>query len=132
MKTTLGVVAATVLILVAGCGGGSSESDQDQVNELNAAYATALKDKEFGNACKLFSSEAIDSMKEKDVGCEGAMAKIGAFISDEDLEDLGDVQDLEVDGDEATGTVGDAGEAFYVRENGEWKFGPPVGGEAGD
>jgi len=69
-------------------------------------------------------------MKKLGTGCESAMARIDAFITDKDLEDFGDVENLEVDGDEATGTVGDGGDALYQREDGEWKFGPGGGGEA--
>lgn len=123
MKRIAAVVVAVGLMGgVIGCGGDSSSSDEDQIQELADSYSQAALDGDYAAACETFSREAIARIEELSQfdGCED-FASVGlGTLTDEQKAELSELSDIQVDGDTAT-AEGRDGTVTFVKEDGEWK-----------
>jgi hypothetical protein len=126
---------ATAAMGVAGCGGDDSGGgdDESQIRDTVTSYAAAIADKDGDKACGFLTEsarkqvesagEAIDAD-----GCAEVMEKVTEEASDDDRDQLKDIEvtSVKIDGDRATVQVKAAGEtgdpSTVVKEDGEWKI----------
>jgi hypothetical protein len=103
--------------------------------EVTAAivdYSEALADGDGDAACDFLTDDAREEIEEEAGGdCEAALSSLEDQLTDEQKDDLRDIEpeDVEVDGDRATATVtevveGDEEQIELVREDGDWKISP--------
>jgi hypothetical protein len=122
MRRTAIVLAAGLVL--AGCGGSSSGSPEEEVKDLYVDFVEALIDEETGDACAMTT----------DVGsCLGAIAFAQGFLGESGYESIlpddwrDSIEDAEVtfsDDDHATipPLTEDEEPTEFVREEGEWKL----------
>lgn len=120
MKKLVGVAAVGAVLLLAGCGG---SSDEDQVSEVVADFATALSDGDYAAACEMYSPEShefFEDTKEVTGGCETGIERVYSGLSDEKLEAYGEVEDVTIEGDRATAEQASGDYTILQNVDGEW------------
>ena len=124
MKRFAVAVVAAALLGAAGCGGSDSGSgsDEEQIQALADDYSQAALDGDYTAACDTFSSEAIEqinNLKQFD-SCEELVEAGLSSLSESQKKELGNLSDIQVDGDTAT-AEGRDGQISFIKEDGEWK-----------
>ena len=122
MKRMAVAVVAVALLGVAGCGGSDSGSDEEQIQALADQYEQAALDGDYSAACDTLSSEAmaqINDLQQFDSREELVEAGLSS-LSESQKKELGNLSDIQVDGDTAT-AEGRDGQISFIKEDGEWK-----------
>jgi hypothetical protein len=120
------LVALIASAVVAGCGGSSSSSDEDQIKQTTKDLVSAMKSEDWSGACDTMSKAAQDQLKEvgaqinaKD--CADTLKKAAAAGANKDLDKLEtSITDIKITGNKATAKNG-SDSANFVKEGGEWK-----------
>jgi hypothetical protein len=119
------LLAAVLALVVAGCGIGDGDSDEDKARDVIKDYATAVADGDEKEICGLLSEDSKRQLERGDATCEESFKNFGAFLNDEQKQQLKDIDpDVTVDGDNASAQVDEPpleGEVRLKRENGDWK-----------
>lgn len=133
MKGFAVVVVSVALLGVAGCGGsdsGSSSDDQAAIEALASQYAQTALDGDFAATCKLLTPESLKKIDDIKVfgSCEELMKTGLGGLPDDEVKKLGEITNLEVNGDTATAEA--RGETVnFEKVNGEWKLAVNSGDE---
>lgn len=125
---SVSLAAALATVVVAGCGGGSS--DEDQVRDVVTSFVQAGKDRDAAEACSLLAADQVKAVERLGGGGDCAQV-LGGFFAEANAAGTDvEIQDVRVQGDRATvdATVKAAGSSpqpesiLVVKEDGEWKI----------
>jgi hypothetical protein len=118
-------LSAVVLALLAGCGGSDTPED------VTRDFLQAMADGDGERACDLLTGDARREMlvagaffDAGDGGCPGAIEGITETLDEGELAKLRDaeVEEVEVNGDQATVKVKDGDPAHLRKIEGEWRI----------
>ena len=120
------LAAGLALVALPGCGTGDGDSDGDDARDVVKDYATAIADGDEGQVCDVLSEDSKKQFEASDTTCEDAVKNFGGFLSDEQKDELKDIDpDVKIDGDTATAQVDERpleGEVRLKKEDGDWKI----------
>jgi hypothetical protein len=130
IRLTAVAAMAALALTAAGCGD-SGSSNEDEVKDSANSFFTAIKDKDFGDACNLLTDKTKDQLEQlgkqlpnNKGGCQGvleASEKAGAFKNAPKGDEL-DFEEVKVDGNSATvKTKGDDEPTNFTKVDGDWK-----------
>jgi hypothetical protein len=124
--TAAALAAGLALVALPGCGIGDGDSDGDDARDVVKDYAAAIADGDEGKVCDVLSEDSRKQFEASDTTCEDAFKNFGGFLSDEQKDELKDIDpDVKIDGDTATAQVDEQpleGEVRLKKEGGDWKI----------
>lgn len=118
------ISAVAVAAAIAGCGG---SSDEDDVVDQVEAFWTAIVDGDGAAACALMTESAQDVYANvgKSGTCEGGVEQIAGAIDTSQFDTPVESDDVSIDGDTATVTVGGEPTIALVKTGDEWLIDDP-------
>lgn len=118
------VSAFAIAAAVAGCGG---SSDEDAVVDQVEAFRTAIVDGDGAAACALMTESAQDVYANigKAGTCEGGVEQIAGAVDTSQFDTPVESDDVSIDGDIATVTVGGEPTIALVKTDDEWLIDNP-------
>lgn len=118
------VSAVAVAAAIAGCGG---SSDEDDVVDRVESFWTAIVDGDGAAACALMTESAQDVYANvgKSGTCEGGVEQIAGAIDTSQFDTPVESDDVSIDGDTATVTVGGEPTIALVKTGDEWLIDDP-------
>lgn len=125
MKVLVAASVSVAVLALAGCGGGDSNdaADQQAIESVASQYASTAADGDFAATCKLFTPDSLARIEKLKVfgSCQELMKAGLGSLPEGEIEKLGEISDLQVDGD--TATAQSRGETIKFRKiDGEWKL----------
>lgn len=125
MKRVVVAAVALALMGVVGCGGGDSaqSADDQAISRTAQLYAQSVEDQDFGATCALLTPDSLQRIKDLKVfgTCEKMMKTGLGQLSPEEARKLGELSDIQVDGD--TASAQSRGETIdFKKIDGEWKL----------
>jgi hypothetical protein len=125
-RSAAALLAGVALAVVPGCG--PFGSDEDDVKDVVKDYMEGVAEGDGKKVCDTLAEDSRKQFEQAGTKCEDTFKSFGAFLNDEQKEQLKDDDpEVEIDGDNATADVDALGNTGSTKvklkkEDGDWKI----------